>query len=72
MFRNAFKGFFRVAGSGRVGAKKMMSTAVDEAPTGLLTAMGVTFGTYMMADFLSNFLQHPTQLVRLHRAMSHV
>ena len=30
---------------------------------GLLAAVGVTFGTYMIADFLSNFIQHPTQQV---------
>ena len=29
----------------------------------LLAAVGTTFGTYMVADFLSNFIQHPTQLV---------
>lgn len=31
---------------------------------GLVVAVGTTFGTYMMADFLSNFIQHPTQKVR--------
>lgn len=33
---------------------------------GLIAAMGVTFGTYMTADFLSNFLQHPTQSVSVY------
>jgi len=27
----------------------------------MIAALGTTFGTYMTADFLSNFLQHPTQ-----------
>ena len=27
----------------------------------LAAAVGTTFGTYMVADFLSNFIQHPTQ-----------
>lgn len=27
-------------------------------------AVGTTFVTYMLADFLSNFIQHPTQKVR--------
>ena len=31
---------------------------------GLVVAVGTTFGTYMIADFLSNFIQHPTQKVR--------
>jgi hypothetical protein len=26
-------------------------------------AVATTFGTYMLADFLSNFIQHPTQKV---------
>jgi hypothetical protein len=30
---------------------------------GLAAAVGTTFVTYMAADFLSNFLQHPTQRV---------
>jgi hypothetical protein len=25
--------------------------------------VGTTFGTYMLADFLSNFIQHPAQKV---------
>lgn len=27
----------------------------------LAKAIGSTFGTYMIADYLSNYLQHPTQ-----------
>lgn len=26
-----------------------------------IAAVGTTFGTYMVADYLSNFIQHPTQ-----------
>jgi hypothetical protein len=33
------------------------------AASGLIAAVGTTFGTYMLADFLSNFIQHPTQKV---------
>jgi hypothetical protein len=29
----------------------------------LAKAVGTTFGTYMVADYLSNYLQHPTQLM---------
>ena len=29
-----------------------------------VAAVGTTFATYMLADFLSNFIQHPTQKVR--------
>ena len=29
----------------------------------LVAAVATTFGTYCLADFLSNFLQHPTQKV---------
>lgn len=35
-------------------------TSVAQVPA-LAKAVGTTFGTYMMADFLSNFIQHPTQ-----------
>ncbi len=31
------------------------------AAPSLARAIGTTFGTYMIADFLSNFIQHPTQ-----------
>lgn len=31
------------------------------AAPSLAKAVGTTFGTYMIADYLSNFLQHPTQ-----------
>jgi hypothetical protein len=39
------------------------SGTATSAASGLLTAVGTTFGTYMLADFLSNFIQHPTQKV---------
>ena len=57
LFRNAFT---------KVGRRFMSTTAAEETATGaggLLVAVGTTFGTYMMADFLSNFIQHPTQKV---------
>jgi len=37
---------------------------------GLVVAVGTTFGTYMIADFLSNFIQHPTQKVRYGRVVA--
>jgi len=65
MFRQASKQFSRSFG------RRVMSTGVpieeaagsSSAGAGaLLAAVGSTFGTYMVADFLSNFIQHPTQL----------
>jgi hypothetical protein len=43
--------------------RRAMSTDGAGAGGGLVAAVGTTFVTYMTADFLSNFLQHPTQLV---------
>jgi len=40
------------------------AAAEESFSGGLAAAVGVTFGTYMIADFLSNFIQHPTQKVR--------
>jgi hypothetical protein len=40
------------------------SKNATSAASGLIAAVGTTFGTYMLADFLSNFIQHPTQTVR--------
>ena len=40
------------------------ATAESVGAGGLVVAVGTTFGTYMIADFLSNFIQHPTQKVR--------
>ena len=52
-------------------ARRAMSTSAKageeeaaQAGAGLAVAMGTTFMTYMAADFLSNFIQHPTQKVR--------
>jgi hypothetical protein len=47
-------------------AKSTTTSAASEgsaASGGLVIAVGTTFGTYMIADFLSNFIQHPTQKV---------
>eukprot|EP00977_Amphora_coffeiformis_P014436 scaffold4052_cov213-Amphora_coffeaeformis.AAC.3 len=54
LFRNAFT---------KVGRRFMSTAAAEEgsAAGGLVLAVGTTFGTYMMADFLSNFIQHPSQ-----------
>jgi hypothetical protein len=51
--------------------RRCMTTATDAAGGGagtgaLAAAAGTTFVTYVIADFLSNFLQHPTQLVGEH------
>ena len=46
---------------------KSSSASAEEtsaAAGGLAVAVATTFGTYMCADFLSNFIQHPTQKVR--------
>lgn len=56
LFRNAFD---------KVGRRFMSTTAQEAGGAGTLaTAVGTTFVTYMTADFLSNFIQHPTQQVR--------
>ena len=55
--------------SSRTLGRRVMTTGVpaEEASSAglgaLVAAVGTTFGTYMLADFLSNFIQHPTQLV---------
>lgn len=38
-----------------------MST-INAVPS-LAKAVGTTFGTYMIADYLSNYIQHPTQMM---------
>jgi hypothetical protein len=35
--------------------------AVFASSTEAFKPIGTTFGTYMIADYLSNFIQHPTQ-----------
>jgi hypothetical protein len=54
----------RVASTFARRAKSSADGGEAEAAGGLLAAMGTTFATYMIADFLSNFIQHPTQKVR--------
>jgi len=52
--RNLFNGAF----------KRFNSSSADAGATEsafAVGAMATTFGTYMLADFLSNFIQHPTQ-----------
>jgi hypothetical protein len=52
---------------GRTVGFRNMSTAVEEVgggAGGLAAAVGTTFVTYMAADYLSNYIQHPTQKVR--------
>jgi hypothetical protein len=52
------KNFARRAKSSGAGAEETAA-----AGGGLAAAVATTFGTYMLADFLSNFIQHPTQKV---------
>ena len=49
-----------VVGSAYLGTMPGMVAAVVAALTDA-TAVATTFGTYMLADTLSNFIQHPTQ-----------
>lgn len=58
--RNLFNSAFRRFKSTSAGT----STVESDGESGFaLVAVGTTFVTYMMADFLSNFIQHPTQKV---------
>jgi hypothetical protein len=54
--RNLFNGF-----------KRFKSTLASESGSTesafAAGAVATTFGTYMLADFLSNFIQHPNQKV---------
>ena len=53
-----------VAGRGR---KFSTSPGGEGGGAGVLVAgVATTFATYMTADFLSNFIQHPTQKVYLY------
>jgi len=67
LFRNAFKNLPPRFSSNLTLRFKSAQADVKEPGTGgagaLVAAVGTTFGTYMLADFLSNFLQHPTQAV---------
>lgn len=59
---NAFRNFTRLAGRRTMSAGvPMEDAAVNTGLGALLMGVGTTFGTYMFADFLSNFIQHPTQ-----------
>jgi Na+-translocating ferredoxin:NAD+ oxidoreductase RnfE subunit len=53
------------AGGRRAMSTGGMADGGGAAAGGLVAAVGTTFVTYMTADFLSNFLQHPTQRVRI-------
>jgi hypothetical protein len=66
LFRNAFKGLRLRGTASRLSSRKMSTVegAESGAGSGLAVAVVTTFGTYMMADTLSNFIQHPTQKVR--------
>lgn len=48
------------------------SSAGEESESAFAAAaVGTTFVTYMLADFLSNFIQHPTQKVRSNKGANH-
>lgn len=49
--------------SKKLASSRVMSTVAEAPGSGLVMAVGTTFVTYMTADFLSNFIQHPTQKV---------
>jgi hypothetical protein len=60
------KAWMKLSRTAAAGSRRVMSTggtADGAAGAGLVAAVGTTFVTYMTADFLSNFLQHPTQRV---------
>jgi hypothetical protein len=67
MFRNAFRKVLpsnlHTPRSTIIQTKKLSTSQESSAAAsnGLAAAVATTFGTYMLADFLSNFLQHPTQ-----------
>lgn len=65
LFANAFRGL-RGTATRKLSTTVAPPTEVVAAASGtsLAVAVATTFGTYMLADTLSNFLQHPTQKVR--------
>lgn len=64
LLANAFKAFRPATAARRFKSTGVsLEEAVSSGAGALAAAVGTTFGTYMLADFLSNFLQHPTQLV---------
>lgn len=62
LFSHAFRGLL---GRRSLSTGVPVEEVVSSGAGALVAAVGTTFGTYMLADFLSNFLQHPTQKVRV-------
>jgi hypothetical protein len=62
LFNRASRSLFNGAAR-RFKSTSAGESAGEQASVFVASAMGTTFATYMMADFLSNFLQHPTQKV---------
>lgn len=58
LFRSIGKRSKSTVSGGKEAGEKASSAA-----SGLVAGVATTFGTYMLADFLSNFIQHPTQKV---------
>jgi DNA-binding transcriptional LysR family regulator len=52
------RSFARRAKSTSAGAEEAVASGGS-----IVGAVATTFGTYCLADFLSNFIQHPTQKV---------
>jgi hypothetical protein len=48
------------------GGEHAGGSSESAGAAGLVAAIGTTFFTYMLADTLSNFIQHPTQKVSFH------
>lgn len=61
---NLFKSAFRRMNKSTSTKEAAAEAESSGAAGGLAAAVATTFGTYMCADFLSNFIQHPTQKVR--------
>ncbi|KAL3757482.1 hypothetical protein ACHAWU_006689 [Discostella pseudostelligera] len=52
----------------RAKSTSTSAASSEEAASGnLAVAVATTFGTYMLADFLSNFIQHPIQKASLRK-----
>jgi hypothetical protein len=60
MLRNAF---YKSRSMFQSSNRRLMSSDAPVDSSTLAGAVGTTFVTYMLADYLSNFLQHPTQKV---------
>ncbi|GAX10077.1 hypothetical protein FisN_2Lh346 [Fistulifera solaris] len=62
LFRQAFRTLSRTFGRRRKSTATFGDEGASSSGNGaLVAAVGTTFVTYMTADFLSNFIQHPTQ-----------